>query len=468
MPSEIREKILVNLVGDNLIHIKHLCPYELQSAKEVEGRAGEDLVKKGAFRHAVCIASQSELSAYQDAVSGDITVPDGESPEFYIESCQKRHENCKLSRSSLARSQYGLLPREHSSLRIDLSILGVCRQLYEEANHLLWDTNTFSFSEPKSCNKFLASLNPAQKRNFSSLHISTRIEDFDLYWPRRYSTNQGWLTALKFPCIYMLRKVRNLHLCIDQQLTDAVVSANVSAQTPARFRQGMTDNLVGILRLRALNASQVTVVISEDSENMASRLPQDARRWTVAEKLEYAENLRTQLLDPRGGEIAHAADEARKAKDRLKLMNESQSQAERLTARAEQASEREVEYDEEACEAEADAEEASRRLEKAKRKKSGVVDLSSLQATYYTIWDTASAKRGLATRIAADARRWEAMAKDRAEKAERAKARFDGKKPKKKGKVNKKPDENEREKAVDSGESVDEYDGFDSEVMDSS
>lgn len=270
MPSEIREKILVNLVGDNFIHVQYFST----------------------FRHAICVANRSEKSAYQDLVTGADIVPDGEDPNFYVESYQKRHENCKkCARSNWANTE--LSSQEKSSLRVDLSVLGVCRQLYEEANHLLWDTNTFSFIDPLTCNKFFASLNPAQKRNLSGLHISTVVSDYEDVFPARYSSQHGWLTALKLPCVNMLRNVRNLHICLEYRcgLEDVVSLSHDRAKALATEQTAMTANLEGILRLRALNTRQVTVILSDDNETISRRAGLMQKRFTVAEKIEYAENL---------------------------------------------------------------------------------------------------------------------------------------------------------------------------------
>ena len=37
-PSEVREKILVNIIGDNLIHVKYLYGDDLIEARRAEGK----------------------------------------------------------------------------------------------------------------------------------------------------------------------------------------------------------------------------------------------------------------------------------------------------------------------------------------------------------------------------------------------------------------------------------------------
>ena len=194
MPSEVRENILIHLVGGNLIHIKYLEGYRLYNAnkamhEELHGGTqfcyDSDLyfcdeepssddepiaipeagvgplfpavrmeLPKSGLRHAICVASQSELSAYEEAISGYAVVPKGQMAEYYIASCNERHAACKMCGSG---PMY-LSEADGRALRVDLNVLGTCRQLYEEANHLLWTTNTFSFEDPKSFEKFFGSL----------------------------------------------------------------------------------------------------------------------------------------------------------------------------------------------------------------------------------------------------------------------------------------------------------------------
>ena len=157
------------------------------------------------FRHAICVANQSEQSAYNEAISGYAHIPEGESPEFYVASCEERHAECKMCGGNTM----PLGKEDQQSLQVDLNVLGVCRQLYEEANYLLWATNTFSFEDPKTFQKFFGSLNPAQKRNLTSIHISTKIgwSSNSNYHRARQDSNY-WGTALNMSTVNMLRKLR--------------------------------------------------------------------------------------------------------------------------------------------------------------------------------------------------------------------------------------------------------------------
>lgn len=191
---------MTHLVGGNLIHVKYLDSLSLYDASKAkhdylnagtsdEGGAGQfpsytecygdfnnltDKISSKAtdqtpsvreqylqphylqpgFRHAICIASQSEQSAYKAVISGSAVIPEAESSEFYVASCAEHHANCKFC----GNGPMFLLDQDRPALRVDLSVLGICRQLYEEANHLLWTTNVFSFGDPRTFEKFFDSL----------------------------------------------------------------------------------------------------------------------------------------------------------------------------------------------------------------------------------------------------------------------------------------------------------------------
>lgn len=277
------------------------------------------------LRHAICIAKQSEQSAYDAFVSGNADIPEGESPEHYVVSFRERHAACKMCGDG---PMY-MLEEDQQALRVDLNVLGVCRQLYEEANHLLWVTNTFSFEDPRTFAKFFGSLNPAQKHNLAKIHISADIGGFSSYYTNSYQRARWddgyWGKGLKIPNLKMLRGVVTLHLCVNQTFESASHVSRLLAEETIETTQGADMEI--ILRLRALSLKHVTVVVSDDPARL-KRWDSTDLRWTAVRKTEYAESIRARLLDPNGAELvkaeAEAASLARKieirdnAADRLK------------------------------------------------------------------------------------------------------------------------------------------------------
>ena len=375
LPSEVRENILINLIGDNLIHVKYLDSVELYLANKakkdyldaIASQAGESQElsiytattdgedNKGNhddhndssemaghdtgldlhtglndlsvsqesprpyFCHAICVANQSEQSAYKEIVAGNTIVPEGESPEFYVACCEERHANCKMC----GNGPMFLYKEDQQALRVDLNVLGVCRQLYEEANHLLWATNTFSFEDPKSFEKFSTSLNLAQKHNLTSIHISTSIGGYNsrsnTYRRARFDDSY-WGKALKMSGLNILRGIQTLHLCVNQEFK-CVTSLRSSDLTEKQIEEAQESDLEYILRLRALSVKHVTVIVSDNAKTLATE-GKTAHRWTVTKKNEYAASIRLKLMDPDGADLmktkAEAASLARRneARDR--------------------------------------------------------------------------------------------------------------------------------------------------------
>ena len=264
--------------------------------------------KREAFRHAICIAKHSEQSAYDAFVSGDADVPEGESPEHYVASCRERHAVCKMCGDG----PMALFEGERRALRLDLSVLGVCRQLYEEGNHLLWATNTFSFEDPRTFGKFVGSLNPAQKRNLARIHISTDLGRLSAYYTTAYQRarhdDSYWGSGLKIPSLNMLRGVQTLHLCINQTF-EALPRINGNLSNEELIETNLEADVQIILRLRALSLKHVTVVVSDDPARLKKWERTDLR-WTVVRKAEYAESIRARLVDPNGAELVKAEAEA--------------------------------------------------------------------------------------------------------------------------------------------------------------
>ena len=205
-----------------------------------------------------------------------------------------------------------LFEGERRALRLDLSVLGVCRQLYEEGNHLLWATNTFSFEDPRTFGKFVGSLNPAQKRNLARIHIGTDLGRLSTYYTTTYQRarhdDSYWGSGLKIPNLNMLRGVQTLHLCINQTF-EGLPRINGNLSNEELIETNLEADVQIILRLRALSLKHVTVVVSDDPARLKKWERTDLR-WTAVRKAEYAESIRARLVDPNGAELVKAEAEA--------------------------------------------------------------------------------------------------------------------------------------------------------------
>lgn len=242
----------------------------------------------GSFRHTICELSQSEQSAYEEAVSGHFTVPKGKSSKHYVPSCKKRHEGCKDEDRDR---------EEIMEMRLDLQVLGASRQLYEEANYLLWATNTFSFDDSHSFNRFIGSLNAAQMRNLANLHIDCNLDGSD--------PDLNWTQALKMPYLNVLRGIQTLHLCFEVRHDTYIPWGGTEEWEAKRIKDDFEREIVPFMRLRGIPQKRVTVVVYDGNKSLLTG-ENDLPMWTVAEKNQSAESVRARLMDPRGAELVKA------------------------------------------------------------------------------------------------------------------------------------------------------------------
>ncbi|KAH0183772.1 hypothetical protein KCU90_g27562, partial [Aureobasidium melanogenum] len=88
----------------------------------------------------------------------------------------------------LTSSQNILWPVEHQSHSLNPQLLRTCRSIYEEAAHVLYQTNTLAFAHPSDANMFAHALS---NRSFASLipHVTLRIRSNDTrLWTAWFNT----------------------------------------------------------------------------------------------------------------------------------------------------------------------------------------------------------------------------------------------------------------------------------------
>ena len=281
----MREKILINLLGDKVIHIRFT-----KGAPKTPGT----------LRHAICHLSQSGQCTAQEAVCTGMTEC-GEVPPDHNSSYMKRHESCACcgDRSMIDSD------KDRKALLLDLSVLGVSRQLYEEANYLLWATNIFSFDYALSFDKFLASLNVAQKHNLTKLHIRMNFNP-------RYEHGHSWRSALKIPYLKTLKSVQQIYLCNSLVLYGYQLGSDEEILSKCAKR--LDNDIEPFLRLRVLPQRHVIFKIHEIQ---FCGYPDHATKTIAlvdASKEEIQANICTRLMNPQGAELVKADEDAAKLK----------------------------------------------------------------------------------------------------------------------------------------------------------
>ena len=170
-----------------------------------------------------------------------------------------------------------------------LTALRVCRQVYNEANFVLWTTNTFSFAD--SANPSFLTFMKSWTMHQKQLLKRPRLQmDWD------YLDEDSWTRTFGMPLIRSLTGLRKLRLQINRPL---------GAENYHRRRaQG---HWLGVLQTRPwglldrLSILPLTDVEIFFNNFFGGSLPHDP--WTNQERAAYAEEVRQRLLDPKGAEI---------------------------------------------------------------------------------------------------------------------------------------------------------------------
>ena len=178
---------------------------------------------------------------------------------------------------------------------LDLRILGACRQMYEEANVLLWTTNTFSFEDSTSLKIFIGGLHSTQITKLTRMHI-------DFAW--NIEAADAWELLLRPSFVSKLNSLRTLHATFDQYFR------NDSTWIPDDLQQ---ENVTPLSRMQMLALQHVTVIIGDDFRGRYIQL----FRWNIARKREVAGDLRNKLLNPKGHEVLAAEMEVEEARRKL-------------------------------------------------------------------------------------------------------------------------------------------------------
>lgn len=168
-----------------------------------------------------------------------------------------------------------------------LTVLRACRQTYNETNHVLWSTNTFSFADDgTTCRRFMDTRTTYQKRSLRKLRLEMRWGGGD---------EKLWNRALGMACIRSLIGLRGLRLHIHHY---SMTAANYKWMKAHQLGLYKTRYLEFAQRMKILPLTDVDIFIAEH----ANRVTLDPL-WTAEDRAEYAEGIRGMLLDPKGAEV---------------------------------------------------------------------------------------------------------------------------------------------------------------------
>lgn len=294
-----------------MIHIQYVTE-DLEKILWPKPKDADQRAAEGGLRSAFCVAVKSEQEAYDEANHCSGTNQASEDPNF-IEPCKERHKDCLMCGSRYSEMPDGELPAERLTFDKDLSVLAVCRLLYQESNNILWQTNTFSFHDALSFKLFNAGMNPSQKRKVRKVHFSINMPiDSESI---RSLIFAGWAKATAPRVLMPLKNLKVLHLSFDHCCCEPSVGLHIpSTDCQLRVRHDM-DTMLGLRMLPWKNkdsvhhGKHVTVIVSDDA---STHWELATPRWTKSQKLDVAEKIRARLATPNAAEVHDAEKGAEK------------------------------------------------------------------------------------------------------------------------------------------------------------
>ena len=227
------------------------------------------------LQHYVCVHEQSETAIYQqwkaDIENGSVKpVDDWKHKNECIVEFQCNEPFCAEKESH---------QEENSGKKLQLALLRTCRQVYVEANPLLWTTNTFSFGEVRLLRDFVAQRNMKQKQLLKKIHLDWNIA----------SRSQSYFDRLPLYIIKALRGLQIVHL--NMVTSDSSDDAYLLINHPWTNYNRVPDIL--LLRILPLTAVTVTYnILAKPAANHVEMPP--------ILRLEFAQYIRSQLLNPEG------------------------------------------------------------------------------------------------------------------------------------------------------------------------
>jgi len=295
LPAEIRKQIWRALLGDRVIHVAHRrrdhfysdpCEVEFDEHGEyVTPPTCPCFFGHPEWRHGVCTCKRTELEEFEAWKSetqaraeaekcGTRCGKHAEGDVFYEDPCK---ESCLPQLVNVDSNH------NHELEKLDLRALRACRQIYVEANPVLWTTNTFAFDCGYDFTLFAANRNTLQRQLWRSLRVNIDIDHF---------ASDEWNRAFSMKVMRSLKNLRVLHAHISYDFYQYMVDM----WTQEEHRQNTP--VAGLLKMMVLPWDVVTATYFNDLRGIGRGY------YIKAEtELKFVEKLSDRMLDPKGAEV---------------------------------------------------------------------------------------------------------------------------------------------------------------------
>ena len=291
LPLEIRNKIWASLLGDRLIHFEYVDRDSASASPDGCSRS---------WHSTVCQYDCPENEVTQDDLA------------------QKHaHSRCAIhlerSRGDNPHIDYGCRLKREQSLyeEMHLTALRVCRQIYNEADRVLWSTNTFSFHDEATFRHFMGTRTACQKRLLRKLRLQINCVA---------NEEAAWSRVLGITLIRSLVGLRSLRLQMNHTM-DTETYQWIKALGLGKMMQ---MRLGFVQKMKVLPLSEVEVFVCDDSGGWPRK---GEVMWAAEDRAEYADAIRRLLLDPKGVEKYAQDQEELKESHRQERERKRENQA---------------------------------------------------------------------------------------------------------------------------------------------
>ena len=252
LPLEVKNVIYKYTFGDNLIHI-------IQNPDEGAAK----------FKNTICRALITEEEAQENFERED-------THQWYAPANEGRHDCCRYQKGAAFRDG-----KQRPEV-LGLGLLRCCRQIYNEAHHVPYSTNTFSFADPETLQSFSIWLAQGSDGN----HLATRSLFLEMEYGG-YHPGKSWDKAVA-ACAKQLKSLQHVSISIELPFYFVKVYGHGYNRPGSSLKNII---IPAIHALKKLSLKTVAVVVSDQkAEDHFSRMAslEANHRCTLDEKKEMA------------------------------------------------------------------------------------------------------------------------------------------------------------------------------------
>ena len=294
LPQELKNQIYTYLLGGQCMHVQYYDdtqdPFVLYACCATATASSGQRVFDTATRidTAYKLDNETEQDMDSETDPSNFNSTDPHRRCYYPRS----HGGMQTARRRIPRmsrrNRGGMFNRKTTHLPVGL--LRTCRQIYHEANQIMYSTNTFSFQRPEAVKEFISHLKsiPSGSRTFAirHLHLYMRIDykSDETEWNRALSASARAFTNL-----------RSLGISIEQNLWNRKQEdrSKEFRKNPSMSHHGIF--LAGMLGFRKVGSlKEMTLVVTDTYPREVWR--PSKFRWTDAQKQKWARDVRADIL----------------------------------------------------------------------------------------------------------------------------------------------------------------------------